>query len=250
MKIALGVLPDDLVNWSGSAAQLAEKANGLLAQLDPAIAKSEINERLVRYYAQEGVLAPPDREGREAIFRFRQLIELLVARFLIRDKWPLKKVGELIRSSDLTALQNLAPGVRIPTPAEEAVARLRAGDLDPLPSMSFESPRFRLESSAQLVSDSAASYQRLSHRPPSSALNVATDISQRRSSMKDNLKTLGNPAGEPERRRTLRVTLTPWCHVYLNMDEVRSMDEHTPEILGAALTQALHEERIKKGEKT
>ena len=49
-------------------------------------------------------------------------------------------------------------------------------------------------------------------------------------------------------RGTLRLALTPWCHVDLDADELRKMEEHIPEILGTALTQALQEERLKKGE--
>jgi hypothetical protein len=240
MRIGLAKLPDDLIDWRGSAADLAQQVNTLLSQLLPG-ADAAVNERLVRYYVQEWVLDAPEREGREAVFRFRQLLQLLVARVLLHDKWPLKKVAELIREADLDSLLALAPGSRRPTRAEEVIAGFQR-PVVPETLVALASPAF-LEPEVSPDRDVVAAL-------PARALEAATDISQRRSALGDNLRALGNDAGKPERRRTLRVTLTPWCHVYLGMDQVRSMDERTPEILGAALTQALQEERIKKGEQT
>jgi hypothetical protein len=61
---------------------------------------------------------------------------------------------------------------------------------------------------------------------------------------------LGNESGTPERLRTVRISLTPWCHVYVDAKELPRMGAETPEILGNALTQALQEERIRQGEKS
>ena len=78
-------------------------------------------------------------------------------------------------------------------------------------------------------------------------LSVAADISRRRVSLEDNLKALGNPEGRPERSRIVRIELTPWCHVNVDARQLSEMSDETPAILGAALTQALQEERIQKG---
>jgi len=247
MKLALGTLPDDLIEWTGSADDLASKANELLPALTGA-ADESVNERLVRYYVQEGVLTPPDREGREAIFRFRQLIQLIVARLLLRDNWPLRKVAELIREAEVNTLLALAPGTKPRTRAEEAVAGFRREPRSTLlasDASALGAPPF--------LNRAAASAARPSEDDPpgllSRALDVATHITHRRSALADNLRALGNADGTPERRRTLRLTLTPWCQVELDADKVQTMDETTPAILGAALTQALQEERIKKGDK-
>ena len=48
-------------------------------------------------------------------------------------------------------------------------------------------------------------------------------------------------------RRIVRIELTPWCHVDVDVSQLAAMDEKTPDTLGAALTQALQEERIQKG---
>lgn len=216
-------LPDALAAWRGSAKDLADKVNEVMTTLT-ASPTEEVNERLVRYYVQEGVLDAPEREGREAMFGFRQLVQAIAARFLLRDSWPLKKVAELIRASDLDALLAMAPGATSRTPAEAAIARIR-GSAAP-----------QLDRMAMSISRSEA------------MLGKAADITQRRSALTDNLRALGNESGAPERRRLLRLELAPWCHVDLDAEELRKMDEHTPEILGTALTQALQEERLKKGE--
>ena len=248
MKLALGTLPDDLIHWSGSADDLATKANELLPSLTGS-ADESVNERLVRYYVQEGALNPPDREGREAIFRFRQLIQLIVARLLLRDNWPLRKVAELIREADVDALLALAPGSKPRTRAEEAIAGFRRESPDARLSMT---PRAASLGIPDFTSRAASTVRSGENDKPGllqRALDVATGISQRRSALADNLRALGNAEGTLERRRTLRLTLAPWCHVELDADKVQGMDDTTPEILGAALTQALQEERIKKGEK-
>ena len=178
MKLALGTLPDDLIHWSGSADDLATKANELLPSLTGS-ADESVNERLVRYYVQEGALNPPDREGREAIFRFRQLIQLIVARLLLRDNWPLRKVAELIREADVDALLALAPGSKPRTRAEEAIAGFRRGSPDARLSMtpraaSLGIPDFhqhgpRARSAPATTTSRASSSARSTSRPASAS---------------------------------------------------------------------------------
>ena len=80
-----------------------------------------------------------------------------------------------------------------------------------------------------------------------SPLAVAAGISRRRVSFEENLKSLGNTAGRPDRSHIVRIELTPWCHVHVDLAALGEMSEDTPDTLGAALTQALQEERIQKG---
>ena len=61
MELRLGSLPDELVEWRGTAAELAEKANSLLPRLNLQEDAGSLNERLVRYYVSEKVLTPPER---------------------------------------------------------------------------------------------------------------------------------------------------------------------------------------------
>ena len=259
-------LPDDLADWRGTAAELADKLNEVLAGI-PTLADDagSANERLVRHYVQVGVLTPPEREGREALFGLRQVVEFLAARYLLKDGWPLAKAAEMVRATDLDGLAGMIPSDRPRTRAEEVVAKYRSGRTadslarartgrgkvsSELPSIGvaqpLESPSFALtpESAPPSASRRKAVQQAMRLESP---LAVAAGISRRRVSLEENLKALGNADGRPDRNRIVRIELTPWCHVHVDAAKLGEMSEDTPDILGAALTQALQEERIQKG---
>ncbi len=226
MKPILLSLPDELADWRGTAAELADKCNDVLAGVPSLIDDAgSANERLVRHYVQVGVLTAPEREGREALFGLRQVVEFLATRYLLKDGWPLAKAAEIVRTTDVTGLAQLIPSERPRTRAEEVAAKYR-------------------EVRATAASSRAAVQQAMKLETP---LSVAADISRRRVSLEDNLKALGNLAGRPERSRIVRIELTPWCHVNVDARQLSEMSDDTPAILGAALTQALQEERIQKG---
>jgi hypothetical protein len=232
MQPILLSLPDELTDWRGTAAELADKLNELLPGI-PTLADDTgtANERLVRHYVQVGVLTAPDREGREALFGLRQVVEFLAARFLLKDGWPLAKVAEIVRATDVAGLSRLIPAEGPRTRAEEVVARYRGRRPMPrgVPAASSRSPTH------------------VSAETQETPLSVATSISRRRVSLEENLKALGNAGGRPDRSRIVRIELAPWCHVDVDADRLDQMSEDIPEVLGAALTQALQEERIQKG---
>jgi DNA-binding transcriptional MerR regulator len=262
MQPVLLSLPDDLIDWRGTAAELADRLNQVLSGI-PSLTDDagSANERLVRHYVQVGVLTPPEREGREALFGLRQVVEFLAARYLLKDGWPLAKVAELVRTTDVEGLARLIPAERPRTRAEEVVAKYRRGRTADTPDASA-SVRSQIADPSHHVSaetfaltpQSAPSMKRPAvqkamklESPPSSPLAVAAGISRRRVSLEENLKALGNTAGRPDRSRVVRIALTPWCHVDVDLAALGEMSEDTPEVLGAALTQALQEERIQKG---
>jgi hypothetical protein len=248
-------LPDDLAQWRGTAAELADRLNAVLTGI-PALADDagSANERLVRHYVQVGVLTAPEREGREALFGLRQVVEFLAARYLIKDGWPLAKVAEMVRATDLDGLAAMIPTDRPRTRAEEVVAKYRRGR----PLEAPASARVPTDKRSQRVSAETFALTPES-APPASRASVqqamrlesplarAAGITRRRVSLEENLKALGNTTGRADRSRLVRIELTPWCHVHVDAATLGEMSEDTPEILGAALTQALQEERIQKG---
>jgi len=259
MPIHLKPALENLASWRGTAADLAETANSLISGI-PSLTEDAGagNERLVRHYVQVGVLSPPDREGREALFGHRQVLEFLAARYLLRDGWPLAKVAEMLRATDVAGLLELVPSDRPRTRAEAVVAEYRAAV-----RLSAPSKARTLESAARLSFGSATPDPRALTRslpepgapfasatpsaaPAPSPLERAADISRRRAALEDNLKALGNRGGRAESRRLVRISLTPWCHVHIDARHLRGMTDETPEILGAALTQALVDERVRK----
>ena len=226
-------LPDDLAHWRGTAAELADRLNAVLTGI-PSLADDagSANERLVRHYVQVGVLTAPEREGREALFGLRQVVEFLAARYLIKDGWPLAKVAEMVRATALDGLAAMIPTERPRTRAEEVVAKYRSAETFALtPESAPPANRASVQQAMRLESPIAR----------------AAGITRRRVSLEENLKALGNTTGRADRSRIVRIELTPWCHVHVDAATLGEMSEDTPEILGAALTQALQEERIQKG---
>ena len=248
-------LPDDLAQWRGTAAELADRLNEVLAGI-PSLTDQAgtANERLVRHYVQVGVLTAPEREGREALFGLRQVVEFLAARYLLRDGWPLAKVAEMVRASDLDGLAGMIPTERPRTRAEEVVAKYRRGRPLAAPesasapagnvSQNVSAETFALTPLSAPARPRAAVQQAMKLETP---LARAADITRRRVSLEENLKALGNAEGRADRSRLVRIELTPWCHVHVDAAQLGEMSEDTPDILGAALTQALQEERIQKG---
>jgi DNA-binding transcriptional MerR regulator len=249
-SIVLGQLPDEILKWRGTAAALADQCNALLPGIGLGEDAGAANERLVRHYVQVGVLTPPERDGREALFDERHIREFLTARYLLKDGWSLAKITELMRAAGPEGLTTLIPKQRVPTAAEQALARLKSGASET--SRTRVAPRATSARSAPVAD---AAMKTLSSAasipvPLPDPLRQAAEISQRRMDLKSNLSGLGNASGQPVRRRTVHIALTPWCQVYVDAAELAGLPANTPELLGKALTQALHEERIQRGEKS
>ena len=267
----LSDLPADLQSWRGTAAALAEKCNQLLPQIGLGEDAGSANERLVRHYVQIGVLETPERDGREALFDQRQVRQFLTARYLLKDGWPLAKITELMRSTGIDGVSFDVTRYREPTPAELTLQRLRNPPVPPppmpathvvpppVPPARAAGPLGKLRSRLfPPLAEVGSSSDWGTPDPPATGpvapertiLRQAAEITQRRLELKANLAELGNPTGEAVRRRTVQISLTPWCQVFVDSDELSRLPPTTAETLGTALTQALHEERINRGDKT
>ena len=92
--------PKTIEDWKGTASELA----GMLKRVAPlyGLPSDEMpSERLLRYYVTERILTRPIKTGRESQFGYRQIIECLVIRVLLRDKWHLERIADAItKSSD------------------------------------------------------------------------------------------------------------------------------------------------------
>ncbi len=120
----LDIPPD----WTGGIDDFVETANTWLARLLPldraARPKDEVNARLVRHYTTVGLLALPTREGREARYDRRQLLQLLALRRVMADGLSGKALYSVLSGQDDDGLAQLAEkGV---TAELEATATSRA----------------------------------------------------------------------------------------------------------------------------
>ncbi len=213
-------------DWEGTASELATVVADVSLELNIIDDDVTPNERLVRHYAQQGVLERPERRGKEAIFGFRQIVEFLAARNLLRDGWPLAKVAEFNRAADMNQLLDLLPKGSERNRAQELVARFQ-----------------RRSEHAELFGDVKHSLS------PPSFLARSVELTKGRISKREALEALGNPSESPERDRLVRLTLAPWCHVYFDPEVLRQLSPETPELVGQALTQCLIDERIHPGDK-
>lgn len=222
------MIPDAVLEWSGTAGELADKCNELMPEVGLKEEEGTANERLIRHYVQLGVLSPPVRQGREALYGARQVLEFVIARYLLRDGWPLAKIAELVKTYDLPDSRLPSNETEPPTAAERVLARIRESE---------SAPRRPAASAPSVPGIAGAS------------LGRAAEISTRRIDLGDKLRALGNPAGTPARSELVRLQLTPWCTVDIDLARLWRLGPDTPELLGQALTQILLDERLTRGER-
>ncbi|NEP63067.1 MAG: MerR family transcriptional regulator [Symploca sp. SIO2G7] len=89
--------------------------NGLLPQFLPVQkahtrVREDITPRLVRYYTTQGMLDEPLKEGREARYTYRHLLQLLVVRRLLAEGYGASAIDNLATSKDNTELEALLQG--------------------------------------------------------------------------------------------------------------------------------------------
>lgn len=200
--------------WEGTAAELADVVRAIATEIQPQDGGSWANERLVRHYVQVGIIGRPERRGKEAYFGFRQLVELLAARVLLNDGWPLLKIADFVRLTDDDGLLGLFPTSGPLTPAQELVRKFQRSGAPRSPG-----PK----------------------PPPVNPMRRSVDLLKQRHE--------AFPHGTlPEIESWLRIELTPFCHVYIE----REAANHTPpeliDQLSRALTQALIE-FIRRGDR-
>ena len=126
---------DKFQDFNGNADELIRNATKLSESIslgldasDSTEGEGEGNERLLRHYVSLNVVDKPLRQGREAIYNFRHLLQYLTARRLLKQKFSLAKIAEYASvvptQSLITAL--LAPPHR--SEAELLVAAFKAKD--------------------------------------------------------------------------------------------------------------------------
>src|SRR6266851_654824 len=201
-------------SFSGTAEEFAELAAATFRELripfdkDNRDPRQAINERLVRYYVQEGVLSQPEHVGREAHFKYQHLIEFLVARSLINERWTLAMVKQFIEAHNLAELE----AALSMNQAQRLVRQFAATSAMPMsePGYGASSP------------------------PPAVAPRVPASEA--------------TASGTTRRREIVRFELMPWCHVDVDVNELLRQGSPTiAQRLGAALAQQLRDEISKRG---
>lgn len=198
------------------------------------------NERLIRFYAGEGAMTKPARDGREVRYAYRHLVEFLVTRLLLKDGWPLAKIGELVAARDLPALEAMLPDAKPrETEAERAIADIKH-------SLSLKRA-VRPSSLREPAEPYQATFALNAARPAPSAATTMLSVQENLASTKGRLsRILADlaPDHTPAWRETLTLDLTPWCRVTLDADAIAHLPHASDALLGEALTEALREQRL------
>ncbi len=117
-------------NWS--LEELVQVANELLPQFLPeekahTRVREEVTPRLVRHYTSQGLLDDPLKEGREARYLYRHLLQVLLIRRLLSEGYGASAINTLATSKTNEELEALLQGgVQLTvTPANPALAFLQ-----------------------------------------------------------------------------------------------------------------------------
>ncbi len=243
--------------WEGSIHDLADLAARLQGEIFTGEAQETLaNVRLIRHYLAIGLMTRGERRGKEAVFGLRQLLEYLAARALLRDGWPLAKIGLFTSTSSDVELAGLLP---VPAPsaassaprsrnrAQELVARFRveraAGGVRSAPS---DPERRRLAT----ASDSPA--RRVTPADPTTGDYVATRFAshaRNRLLLESGSASAFEHRARPVRiRRTLTIELAPWCQLMMDEAGLDTLDEKTLVALVERLRRALRTARRNQGD--
>jgi DNA-binding transcriptional MerR regulator len=90
---------------------------------------SDLSERVIRYYASEGVIDKPDRVGRDAIYQFRHLLQILVCRLMQWEGFTIAQIAAFNQSTptDDLRMRLLTAHPRKPTKAQDLIRQFRQG---------------------------------------------------------------------------------------------------------------------------
>jgi DNA-binding transcriptional MerR regulator len=118
----MGFLINQYQGFSGNAVEMASVASQCAQYLQLPGDLDKINERLVRYYVAEGLVARPKRIGRDAEYGYLHLLQFLAGRFLVDAGFPMQKVAPYLASLEVAQLEALVMNKTKPNMAELLVA--------------------------------------------------------------------------------------------------------------------------------
>ena len=129
-------------DFQGNADALIAKAQEAAKTLNLDQEATEGNERLLRHYVSMGVVDKPSREGRDALYGFRHLVQFVAARRLLAEGFPLAKIAKYTGSVPTDALTAYLEKSDRTSEAELLVAAFRSEspELNAPPSASRKAP--------------------------------------------------------------------------------------------------------------
>ena len=107
-------------NFNGKIDQLVHELNVCMDELD--IKKDKLNiSRTVRYYINEKVLPPAERDGRDFTYNYEHIIKFLYLRKQLNDGWPFFKIKENAQYQDLSYFEEYFDSVDKDEPLDNSM---------------------------------------------------------------------------------------------------------------------------------
>jgi hypothetical protein len=212
---------DGLENWSGDVNELARVAAAILAARGLGIDSTEPNVRVIRDYAQRGIVSRGERQGKEAIYGQRQLLELVAARVLVADGWPLAKIAEHFALIGTSELRSLILGSQ-EAPPSKALALAR-----------------RLREEARLGSAQSRSAGLPPPSPSEEFGRRAAHLSSLQAELREALRQLGLPEDAPAVEQLTLIAVAPWCQLLIDSDRLGRLTIEEAEAIGRAVAATL-----------
>jgi len=249
LKISAQLKDDEFL---GTAEDLAAFVSDKLASLGYGD-RHRSTERLVRFYAYEGLLSKPERapdDRRKANFGPLQVRQLLLARLLAERGWDLDRIRTLLHENrEISQLNKLIDELATPTEAEKLFFRTRGSDGETLsepPVTSYRSvrnlspsvfsardvespdmsaPKFRRKSSYATVQQLRQIAD--NDESPAEALRLMIKKEMARDDLTPAARNLFeqllafNPTSqgdEPKTERWTKLRLAHWCEAHFNID--------------------------------
>jgi DNA-binding transcriptional MerR regulator len=149
------------------------------------------NERLVRYYVAEGVIDRPDRIGRDAMYQFRHLLQLLTARRMQENGTALAMIGPYnLRMTTQQLLTNLVKPA--PTAAELLVQSFAGAVATPAreEALHRRSRSMPPDDLSAAPANMRASARANAPRPPVPEPDLAAEVAQLREEFKRGMQMI------------------------------------------------------------
>ena len=205
----MGFFINDYQHFSGNATDLANLASQCAHYLQLPGDLDKINERIVRYYVAEGLVARPERIGRDAQYGYKHLLQFLAGRLLVESGYPMQKVAPYLTTESLDKLETLVMTKTVPSMAEILVASFQNPGAQQIKRSHLERPNPSKDSIRNIAST------RRNSQTPSFMEQVEKAEQRSQDSMLFSIRNSISDAAEQV------------SHSYDSMDEMVDFDQQT-----------------------
>lgn len=214
-------------DWQGNGSELARLAGDILSDEGFTDDPASLNVRLIRDYTARGIVDRPERHGKEASYGFRHLIQLVAARALVSDGWPLGKIAEHFAHASVDDLRLLIPSEQKENTAL-ATARRLLGE----------------------TSKGSQPAQRKAHTGPTRFRERAAHQTRMQLELREALHRLGLPSDVPAVEQVTLIAIAPWCQILVEAGRLNTITVDEAEEIGRAVTASLLSPSVRKGLKS